>query len=67
MPVDVKKMLIKMQCQFRYGSAYVYASPPGAPWSYRQYFPIFGARRMWRWFDLMKSRGLKVSIFRFSA
>jgi len=61
---DIKKWLIQLSCELRYGCAYVYARPPSGEWFYRRYFNIYGCRRMWRWVREFKSRGLVVSIWR---
>jgi hypothetical protein len=64
METDVKKWLIRLSCELRYGCAYVYARLPGCEWCYRRYFNIYGSKSMWRCVRDFKDKGFRVNVWR---
>lgn len=61
---ELKKSLIQLWCEIRYGCAYVYVRPLVGEWFHRFYFNIYGSRRMWHCVRFWRGAGLKVSVWR---
>jgi hypothetical protein len=61
---EIKKSLVELACEIKYGPAYLYVRPSAWDYPMRFYFNIAGSSRMWNAIKSWRRKGFLVSIWR---